>query len=604
MGLHYDYRLVVGDKAYSWATKKEMPEPGKSILLFEQPVHTADYALSSRVEIPDGQYGAGVTTLDLAKKAVIGENSTQDQLTIYTKDQKFLLKKLDPVKYGGEGVWLFKQLHTLGGSSGLEKAGKEQGLNAHQSGALDQMDASGGVIVHHSTGSGKSRTFLTAVERAHASSPDARALVVAPASLISNIDKEIKKHGLKIDHERLDALSYEMAANRAHILSQRTYALAVADEAHKLRNTDTKRSQTLAGILAGADKRMLATATGTYNHISDISPLVNIAAGGEKVLPTDRKEMEKRFTKTLKENPGLLARIMGAKPVETQVLARKGELKDVLSKYVHYYDNRDDPKLASKFPTTTSERIEVPMSEEQARFYKFVEGDLPFVLRMKIRNNIPLDKQDKANLNSFSTGVRQASNSYRHLTQGQAQTTPKIKTAVARLQKHLAADKDAKGLVYSNYLDAGTTEYSKALGAAGVKHVVFTGSLSREEKDAAVKSYNAGETPVLLISSSGAEGLDLKGTSLVQVLEPHFNPSKITQVVGRAARYESHEHLPVEKRKVKVEHFASVFEKPMIGKAPYSIDKYLMENSDDKGEMFDQMKALMRTSTAKESKSV
>ena len=27
-GLHYDYRIVVGDKALSWATKKELPEEG------------------------------------------------------------------------------------------------------------------------------------------------------------------------------------------------------------------------------------------------------------------------------------------------------------------------------------------------------------------------------------------------------------------------------------------------------------------------------------------------------------------------------------------------------------------------------------------------
>ena len=106
MGLHWDYRFVVGDKAYSFATKKEMPEPGKAILLFEQPVHDAAYALSERVEIPKGQYGAGVTTLDFVHKARVGENSTPEQMTLYINNgQKFLLKKTKDDK-----AWFFKNL--------------------------------------------------------------------------------------------------------------------------------------------------------------------------------------------------------------------------------------------------------------------------------------------------------------------------------------------------------------------------------------------------------------------------------------------------------------------------------------------------------------
>lgn len=108
-GLHYDIRLVVGDKAHSWATRKEMPEPGKSILLYQQPVHTSHYALSKRVEIPDGQYGAGVTTLDFVRKARVGEHSTPEQFTFETREgHRYLVKRM-PGKYGKK-AWLFKNL--------------------------------------------------------------------------------------------------------------------------------------------------------------------------------------------------------------------------------------------------------------------------------------------------------------------------------------------------------------------------------------------------------------------------------------------------------------------------------------------------------------
>ena len=107
-GLHYDIRFVVGDKAYSFATKKDIPEIGSSILLYEQPVHDAAYALSQRVEIPDGQYGAGVTTLDFVRKAKVGEGSTPTQMTIHSNGERFLLKRMDE-KYGNK-AWLFKNL--------------------------------------------------------------------------------------------------------------------------------------------------------------------------------------------------------------------------------------------------------------------------------------------------------------------------------------------------------------------------------------------------------------------------------------------------------------------------------------------------------------
>jgi hypothetical protein len=86
----------------------------------------------------------------------------------------------------------------------------------------------------------------------------------------------------------------------------------------------------------------------------------------------------------------------------------------------------------------------------------------------------------------------------------------------------------------------------------------------------------------------------LKGTKLIQVLEPHFNQSKITQVVGRGARYGSHAHLPENERKVHVEHYQSVLPKPLLGSAPTSIERYLHENSATKNDLFKQLQGLMR----------
>ena len=475
----------------------------------------------------------------------------------------------------------------------LEKIAAE--LKPHSERALKKLDKEHGIILDHSTGSGKTITFLTALERAQKRDPSGKALIVAPASLQTNIDKEIKKHGLRINMKNVEVLSYEKAAIDADRLKKNKYMMAIADEAHKLRSVGTKRHKELSEIIGSADRRILATATPSYNHASDISPLVNIAAGGNKVLPEGKSAFEERFVQKSKTHAPFLKRIFGAPSKEVESLKNTGELSKTLNKYVDSYTNDTDKEAAKHFPTTTEKVVEVEMSPVQHQMYKYMEGKLPFHLRMKVRTGMPLDKKESAQLNAFSSGVRQVSNSVTPFMPKYSDTTPKIKAAVDSVAKGISEDKNFKGLVYSNYLGSGAEDYSKELTKRGIKHAVYHGGLSKKEKDALANDFSYGKNKVLVISSSGAEGLDLKGVKKVQVLEPHFNKSKIKQVTGRAARYDSHAHLPAKERKVEVEHYQSIFPSGIFGKASSkSIDQYLHDNSDTKDELIDKIKRLTK----------
>ena len=57
---------------------------------------------------------------------------------------------------------------------------------------------------------------------------------------------------------------------------------------------------------------------------------------------------------------------------------------------------------------------------------------------------------------------------------------------------------------------------------------------------------------LMMITSSGAEGINLRNTRYVHIIEPYWNMVRIDQVVGRARRICSHEDLPKELRTVKV----------------------------------------------------
>jgi hypothetical protein len=57
---------------------------------------------------------------------------------------------------------------------------------------------------------------------------------------------------------------------------------------------------------------------------------------------------------------------------------------------------------------------------------------------------------------------------------------------------------------------------------------------------------------LLMITSSGAEGINLRNTRFVHIMEPYWNNVRIEQVIGRARRICSHQDLPEEMRTVKV----------------------------------------------------
>jgi hypothetical protein len=64
---------------------------------------------------------------------------------------------------------------------------------------------------------------------------------------------------------------------------------------------------------------------------------------------------------------------------------------------------------------------------------------------------------------------------------------------------------------------------------------------------------NLGEIiKVLMITSAGSEGINLRNTRYVHIMEPYWHPVRIEQVIGRARRICSHQSLPKELQTVEV----------------------------------------------------
>jgi hypothetical protein len=64
---------------------------------------------------------------------------------------------------------------------------------------------------------------------------------------------------------------------------------------------------------------------------------------------------------------------------------------------------------------------------------------------------------------------------------------------------------------------------------------------------------NMGEIiKVLMITSAGSEGINLRNTRYVHIMEPYWHPVRLEQVIGRARRICSHQGLPPQLRTVEV----------------------------------------------------
>jgi hypothetical protein len=64
---------------------------------------------------------------------------------------------------------------------------------------------------------------------------------------------------------------------------------------------------------------------------------------------------------------------------------------------------------------------------------------------------------------------------------------------------------------------------------------------------------------VLMITSAGSEGINLRNTRYVHVMEPYWHPVRVEQVIGRARRICSHQGLDEQYRTVEVFVYVMVF---------------------------------------------
>jgi hypothetical protein len=121
------------------------------------------------------------------------------------------------------------------------------------------------------------------------------------------------------------------------------------------------------------------------------------------------------------------------------------------------------------------------------------------------------------------------------------------------------------------------------------------------------KNNNMGEViKVFMITSSGSEGINLRNTRYVHLMDPYWHPVRSEQVIGRARRICSHKDLPLPFQTVEVFVYLMVFSEAQLKSdeaielkrkdlsksvppVPFTSDQYLFEISEIKANLTNQL---------------
>ena len=453
------------------------------------------------------------------------------------------------------------------------------------------------MLVYHGLGSGKSLSALAAAEAAQKLDGGSYG-IVAPASLKNNFQKEIKKFTTGSTPEVMSYTGLGMGKQ-----FQDQPETLIIDEAARLRNPNSAMTRAAVQAAAQAKRVMLLTGTPITNEPKDLASLISLLQG-KQLSP---EEFDKQYVGEETVRPGWRGWLSGAKAGVRPVMKNSPALRKLLEGHVDY-----QPSKTPEGVDVNEQTIRVPLSSEQDKIQKAIRTKVPPGFLWKLDHEFPLSRDELAKLNSFMTGFRQVGLSTQPFRADKSplkafQQSSKMQAAFKNLQTTLDSDPRKKAIIYSNFVDAGLNPYSAGLTQAGISHGMFTGSESVKNRQAAVDAYNQNKLRALLIGPAGAEGISTKGTSLIQLMDPHWNEARSQQAQGRGLRFDSHTDLPEELKNVAVQRYLSSSEDPsylgkLMGyKRERTGDEVLSRLTAEKERLNEQFRQILRDAGTKTS---
>lgn len=431
------------------------------------------------------------------------------------------------------------------------------------------------VVYAHAVGSGKTLTSIAKFEKWKEEGKAKKALVIVPASLRENYaSKGVKKFttskvniignkqevasgfaNLPDPTADYNVVSYELfRADPERYIKETGADTLILDEHHRTKNEGTVTTESFKKVRDQYQNFIGLTGSIVSNQFADVLPLVDIASKGRHGLAESKDQFMDRFAI---RNKGKAFKGIHKKRIPMTGIRYKGQLANVLGKYIDYL-GIEEVRKAADMPDKKLKVEKVPISREQAKLYKKILRDKPDMMKMIREKRMEIMKDDES-ARAFSKlqEARKLMNSLGSTVPGYSlaesiEQSPKTKELLEDMYMHLQEDERNRALLLTHLVTGGVDILEEGLKQKEVPYGKFIGKGNKGVTEAirqqAVRDFNKGKIRAMIASPAGGEGLSLDDTTWIGVLDPHYNPEKMTQMEARGIRSGGLKYKPEKER--------------------------------------------------------
>ena len=385
-----------------------------------------------------------------------------------------------------------------------------------------------GALLADDMGLGKT---LQAITLLLSRAPQGPQLVVVPTSVVMNWRDELARFApalavkiLNLQGEGREAMvrgagrfdivitTYGLLSGEEEVLTSRTWTTVVLDEAHTIKNRDTKMSQSAMKLQASF--RLLLTGTPLQNHVSEMWNLMQFA---NPDLLGSYQDFTARFLLPIERD---------------RDKERQRQLKRIITPFIL---RRTKSEVLGELPEKTEITLKVDLNPDECAFYDNIRQKA----LAEIENNEATAMQALAQI----TRLRQAACNVRLIADSLRIPSSKLEQFI-QLVAGLHANHH-RALVFSQFTSH-LALVRQRLDSEGIAYLYLDGSTAARERLRLVEEFQQGDMPLFLISlKAGGLGLNLTAADYVVHLDPWWNPAIEDQASDRAYRIGQHKPVTV-----------------------------------------------------------
>ncbi len=347
-------------------------------------------------------------------------------------------------------------------------------------------------------------------------------LIVAPASIIHNWRQEITRFApslrcqlLHESEQREEVIekagpfdivitTYGLLNRVSTALKEKSWNVLLLDEAHNIKNRDTKSSKTAMSLQG--EFRLALTGTPVQNHLGEIWNLFNFTNPG--LLGSFEKFTQKFII-----------------PIEKDKnRATQQQLKHILQPFLL---RRTKSEVLDELPAKTEIVHYVELSAEERAIYENI--------RQRAIQTLEQGELTPIQTLAEITKLRQAACHPKLVDDTLSITSSAKLTRLAEIVSELIENKH-RALVFSQFTSF-LAQAIRLLDALKIPYLYLDGQTPVKQRAQLVEQFQRGDTPLFLISlKAGGTGLNLTAADYVIHLDPWWNPAIEDQASDRSHR--------------------------------------------------------------------